>query len=65
MSDKSVVLQVNKARCPQNHPCPSVHICPAKALTQKDYSAPVVDMQKCIKCGKCVDFCPKKALALT
>ncbi len=25
---------------------------------------PTVLMDKCIKCGKCVTFCPKKALVL-
>ncbi|MEG1820202.1 MAG: 4Fe-4S binding protein [Oscillospiraceae bacterium] len=26
--------------------------------------APVVDNEKCIKCSKCVNFCPKHALVL-
>lgn len=58
------VLAVNKARCPQNHPCPSVRVCPAGALSQKGYGAPVVDQSKCTKCGKCVRYCPKLALKL-
>lgn len=58
------VLTVSKTRCPQNHPCPSIRVCPVGALSQRDYSAPVVDEEKCIKCGKCVRFCPRGALAL-
>ena len=34
------------------------------ALSQKEFEAPTVDHDKCIKCGKCVRFCPMKALVL-
>lgn len=57
-------LVVKKSRCPQNHPCPSVKVCPVGALKQNGYDAPIVDMSKCIKCSKCVRFCPMGALAL-
>mgnify|MGYP001136605534 CR=1 FL=1 len=63
--DKSnLVLSVKKSRCPQNHPCPSVKVCPVGALKQNGYDAPTVDMDQCIKCGKCVRFCPRGALVL-
>lgn len=57
-------LNVVVEKCPQNHPCPSVKICPVGALTQEGFYAPVVDDSKCIRCGKCANFCPKKALVL-
>ncbi len=57
-------LHVIKEKCPQNHKCPSVDICPVQALTQIDFNAPEVDHDKCIRCGKCANFCPKKALVL-
>lgn len=57
-------LAVLKHRCPQNHSCPSVKICPVGALKQEGFNAPAVDQEKCIKCGKCVKFCPKMALIL-
>lgn len=57
-------LSVDLRRCPQNHPCPSVRICPTGALSQRGFAAPVVDEDQCISCGKCVSFCPKNALAL-
>ncbi len=57
-------LQVIHANCPKNHACPAVKVCPVGALTQKDFEAPTVDYEKCIKCGKCSNFCPKKALVL-
>jgi len=61
---KDQSLVVKTSRCPQNHPCPSVKVCPVGALSQKGYQAPAVDMDKCIKCGKCVKFCPMRALVL-
>ncbi len=57
-------LIVIKENCPQNHKCPSVNICPVNALVQVDNKAPYVLENICIKCGKCVNFCPKKALVL-
>lgn len=55
-------LIVNKNRCPQNHSCPSVKVCPVDALSQNGFEAPKIDLNKCIKCGKCVRFCPMRAL---
>ena len=57
-------LNVIVERCPQNHKCPSVKVCPVGALAQDGFDAPKVDYEKCIKCGKCSNFCPKKALVL-
>ena len=58
------IIRVSKQRCPQNHPCPSVRVCPVQALSQVGYGAPVADMDKCIKCGKCVRYCPMGAISL-
>jgi len=55
-------ITVNKKRCPQNHPCPSVRVCPVGALKQNGYDAPVVDEDACIQCMKCVDYCPMGAI---
>ncbi len=53
---------VNANKCPQNHACPSIPVCPVGAITQKDIHAlPVVDPHKCILCGACQNFCPKGA----
>jgi len=44
--------------CPKNHPCPVMRICPVGAISQKNiYSVPVIDEEKCTKCGKCTNFC--------
>lgn len=57
-------LRVIAEKCPQDHPCPSVRVCPVGALSQVEFRAPGVDRDKCIRCGKCAAFCPKKALVL-
>lgn len=57
-------LSIKTENCPKNHKCPAVNICPVGALSQTDFNAPVVDYEKCIACGKCSVFCPKRALVL-
>lgn len=57
-------LKIIIDNCPQNHKCPAVNVCPVGALSQEGFNAPKIDYNKCIKCGKCSNFCPKKALVL-
>ncbi len=45
--------------CAQCHDYPCVSACPANALSvDNDTSAVLVDKEKCISCGKCIDECP-------
>lgn len=60
-----MAITVDKKRCPENHPCPAIRVCPVGALSQKGFNAPLVDLIKCINCGKCSNFCPMRALILT
>lgn len=53
---------VVEERCPQDHPCPCVALCPVNALNQKGFEAPTLDKDKCIDCGLCVNHCPYQAL---
>ena len=55
-------LQIVVENCPQNHKCPAVKVCPAGALSQKDFEAPVIDYDK--NSLGCSNLCPKKALVL-
>ena len=57
-------LKIIKEKCPQDHKCPAIKVCPVGALSQKDFEAPTIDETKCIRCGKCSNFCPKYALVL-
>ena len=50
-------IEVNKNRCPENHPCPIVRVCPTKAIKQNGFSAPTIDKSKCVDCGRCLRFC--------
>lgn len=55
-------LVVDAERCPQNHRCPAIAVCPQKAISQKTmFSLPVIDDDKCIVCGKCIRYCPMGA----
>ena len=39
-------IVVNKQKCPQNHRCPSIAVCPKGAITQDNhFSLPVVDAE--------------------
>ena len=60
-----MAITVDKNRCPQNHPCPSVRVCPADALIQHGFDAPRVDFERCIGCKKCVRTCPMGAIRET
>jgi Fe-S-cluster-containing hydrogenase component 2 len=55
-------LKISASRCPQNHRCPIVNVCPVGAISQNGYGLPVIDEEKCIDCGKCIKFCPMKAV---
>lgn len=57
-----MAIIVDKSRCPQNHSCPSVRVCPAGALIQEGFRAPRVDAEKCVVCKKCVRYCPMGAI---
>jgi ferredoxin len=51
------------SRCPQNHPCPLVRLCPTGAIVQRGFTAPEIDLGKCIDCGVCAVSCAYRAVA--
>lgn len=53
-------MRVDSRRCPQNHRCPAIRVCPVDAITQEGNGLPQIS-DKCISCGKCVSFCPMGA----
>ena len=55
-------LVIDKNRCPQNHRCPLVDLCPKQAIAQEGFGLPRIDRAKCIECGKCVRHCGKNAV---
>ncbi len=62
--DKNIKIRIDEKRCPADHPCPSIRICPTKAISQKKifFGLPEIDYEKCINCKKCIDFCPLGAI---
>ncbi|MEF9924589.1 MAG: 4Fe-4S dicluster domain-containing protein [Muribaculaceae bacterium] len=56
-----MAIIIDSIRCPQNHRCPLIKLCPVQAITQEGYALPVIDNKKCIECGKCVNKCPMGA----
>lgn len=55
-------ISVNKSRCPQNHKCPAIKVCPVDAIIQDGFDLPTINLDKCINCGRCIGFCPMKAI---
>lgn len=56
------MITIDKNRCPQNHGCPSIMVCPVGAISQNGFELPVINQELCIECGKCIKFCPRKAI---
>lgn len=58
------MIVIDAVRCPQNHPCPSVKLCPTGAISQENNTGlPAIDIAKCTECGQCIVFCPMKAIS--
>jgi ferredoxin len=55
--------RVLKDRCPADHPCPLVTLCPAGAVSQEGFAAPAIEDELCIECGVCSERCPYRAVA--
>ena len=56
-------VKVDSSKCPQDHTCPLIRICPVGAISQDGFSAPQIDHEKCISCGRCVMSCPYQTLS--
>lgn len=56
------IPKVDSSKCPQDHACPLIQVCPVGAISQEEFSAPKIDPRKCISCGKCTLSCPYQVL---
>ena len=56
------MITIDKNKCPQNHRCPSINVCPVGAISQNGFELPVINQELCVECGKCINFCPKRAI---
>ncbi len=57
-----MALTIDPARCPQNHRCPLIDLCPVGAISQEGFSLPQIDPALCIECGLCADNCGRQAV---
>jgi Fe-S-cluster-containing hydrogenase component 2 len=58
-------IKIEASRCPQNHICPVIRVCPVGAISQKSpFSAPEIDEDKCTACGKCTKYCGYRAFSI-
>lgn len=48
--------------CVESCNCPSLAVCPVQAISRQDKMPPEIDLAKCIRCGKCLFFCPNAAI---
>jgi ferredoxin len=55
-------LTVIPSHCPQNHRCPLIRVCQVEAISQNGYGLPLIDETKCTECGKCIKYCPTRAV---
>lgn len=56
------MITIDKNKCPQNHRCPSIAVCPVGAISQNGFELPIINQKLCGECGKCINFCPRKAI---
>jgi len=56
------MITIDKNKCPQNHKCPAIKVCPVNAISQTNYELPRVNNEICIECKKCINFCPMRAI---
>ncbi|NOZ45615.1 MAG: 4Fe-4S ferredoxin [Chlorobi bacterium] len=59
-------VTVISERCPQNHYCPVIRVCPNNAIEQTSpYSAPNINSSNCTDCGLCTNYCAYGAIKMT
>ena len=56
------MITIDKSKCPQNHRCPSIAVCPVGAISQNGFELPIINQELCVECGKCINFCPRRAI---
>ena len=57
-----VMITVDRNKCPHDHICPLINICPEGAITQGVDGYPIIDYSLCIECGLCIRKCPMRAI---
>jgi len=63
-SKKSKTMYIMEAKCDRSPFCPSKRVCPTGAIERAGFfmGKLVVNDEKCIGCGKCIQVCPHSAV---
>lgn len=59
-----MAVAIDKSKCPHDHPCPLIRVCPVNAISQDKQGYPVIDYDICIGCDKCAKYCPMHAMKI-
>ncbi|MBS7525657.1 4Fe-4S binding protein [Fusibacter paucivorans] len=62
MAKKVAVIDAN--RCDRSPFCPVKRVCPVNAVKANMYGVPEVNQSECIGCGKCLRYCPMRAVTM-
>lgn len=60
---------INREKCDHSPMCPAKKACHIGAITQKTKwffkaEIPEIDQDRCVGCGRCVNFCPQRAIKM-
>jgi len=58
------VAVIDASRCDRSPFCPVKRVCPVNAVKANMYGVPEVNAIECIGCGKCVTYCPMRAVTM-
>ncbi|PKM82670.1 MAG: 4Fe-4S ferredoxin [Firmicutes bacterium HGW-Firmicutes-14] len=62
VSVKRAVIDTKK--CDKSPGCPARRICPADAIEREESNEPYFVNAYCQGCGKCINFCPRRAISM-
>ena len=62
------IARIDANKCTKEESCPAGQSCPIGAITRdregEAWGPSRVDNRRCLGCGKCVRFCPAKAITV-
>ncbi|WP_422486655.1 4Fe-4S binding protein [Gudongella sp. DL1XJH-153] len=64
-SGKSKIAKIIESKCDRSPFCPVKRVCPTGAVERAGFfmGKVVINDEKCIGCGKCIQICPHKAVS--
>ncbi|ADG82043.1 4Fe-4S ferredoxin [Thermincola ferriacetica] len=62
MDNRRAVIDAEK--CDRSPWCPVKRVCPANAVEREDDNDPYFVNAYCQGCGKCVQYCPRRAVSM-